>query len=203
VASDKDDGKRPSRAEAEAAVRTLIAWAGENPDREGLLDTPKRVAKAYEEWFSGYGTNPGDVLGTTFGDTDGYDEMVSLRNVRFESHCEHHLSPIIGRVHIGYMPRNRVIGISKLARLVEVFSKRMQIQEKLTAQIADTLNNTLEPKGVAVVIEATHHCMTTRGVHKSGVVMVTSRMLGDFRTKSATRREFLSLIGNPVSSEAS
>jgi GTP cyclohydrolase I len=203
VASDKDDGKRPSRAEAEAAVRTLIAWAGEDPDREGLLDTPKRVAKAYEEWFSGYGTNPGDVLGTTFGDTDGYDEMVSLRNVRFESHCEHHLSPIIGRVHIGYMPRNRVIGISKLARLVEVFSKRMQIQEKLTAQIADTLNNTLEPKGVAVVIEATHHCMTTRGVHKSGVVMVTSRMLGDFRTKSATRREFLSLIGNPVSSETS
>jgi GTP cyclohydrolase I len=203
VASDKDDGKRPSRAEAEAAVRTLIAWAGENPDREGLLDTPKRVAKAYEEWFSGYGTNPGDVLGTTFGDTDGYDEMVSLRNVRFESHCEHHLAPIIGRVHIGYMPRNRVIGISKLARLVEVFSKRMQIQEKLTAQIADTLNNTLEPKGVAVVVEATHHCMTTRGVHKSGVVMVTSRMLGDFRTKSATRREFLSLIGNPVSSEVS
>ena len=201
MASDRDDGGRPSRAEAEAAVRTLISWAGEDPDREGLLDTPMRVVKAYEEWFSGYSNNPGDVLGTTFAETDGYDEMVSLRNVRFESHCEHHLAPIIGRVHIGYMPRNRVIGISKLARMVEVFSKRMQIQERLTAQIADTLNNTLEPKGVAVVVEATHHCMTTRGVHKSGVVMVTSRMLGDFRTKSATRREFLAYIGNPVSSE--
>ena len=201
MASDRDDGGRPSRAEAEAAVRTLISWAGEDPDREGLLDTPMRVVKAYEEWFAGYSNNPGDVLGTTFAETDGYDEMVSLRNVRFESHCEHHLAPIIGRVHIGYMPRNRVIGISKLARMVEVFSKRMQIQERLTAQIADTLNNTLEPKGVAVVVEATHHCMTTRGVHKSGVVMVTSRMLGDFRTKSATRREFLAYIGNPVSSE--
>jgi len=203
VASDKDDSTRPSRAEAEAAVRTLIAWAGEDPNREGLLDTPKRVVKAYEEWFSGYRRNPADVLGTTFGDTDGYDEMVSLRNVRFESHCEHHLAPIIGRVHIGYMPRSRVIGISKLARLVEVFSRRMQIQEKLTAQIADTLNTTLEPKGVAVVVEATHHCMTTRGVHKSGVVMVSSRMLGDFRTKAATRREFLALIGNPVTTELS
>ncbi len=203
MASDKDDGARPSRAEAEAAVRTLIAWAGDDPDREGLLDTPKRVVKAYEEWFSGYSHNASNVLGTTFAETDGYDEMVSLRNVRFESHCEHHLAPIIGRVHIGYMPRSRVIGISKLARMVEVFSKRMQIQERLTAQIADTLNNTLEPKGVAVVVEATHHCMTTRGVHKSGVVMVTSRMLGDFRTKAATRREFLAYIGNPVSSELS
>lgn len=203
MASDKDDSARPSRAEAEAAVRTLIAWAGDDPDREGLLDTPKRVVKAYEEWFSGYSHNASNVLGTTFAETDGYDEMVSLRNVRFESHCEHHLAPIIGRVHIGYMPRSRVIGISKLARMVEVFSKRMQIQERLTAQIADTLNNTLEPKGVAVVVEATHHCMTTRGVHKSGVVMVTSRMLGDFRTKAATRREFLAYIGNPVSSEVS
>ncbi|MEM7122815.1 MAG: GTP cyclohydrolase I FolE [Pseudomonadota bacterium] len=203
MTGDKAKPARPSREEAEEAVRTLIAWAGDDPTREGLLDTPKRVVKAYEEWFTGYGRNPTDVLGRTFGETDGYDEMVSLRNVRFESHCEHHLAPIIGRIHVGYMPRNRVIGISKIARLIEVYAKRMQIQERLTAQIADTLNNTLEPKGVAVVVEATHHCMTTRGVHKSGVVMVTSRMLGDFRTKAATRREFLSYIGNPVTSELS
>ncbi len=203
MTGDKAKPARPSREEAEAAVRTLIAWAGDDPTREGLADTPRRVTTAYDEWFSGYGKNPSDVLGTTFSETDGYDEMVTLRNVRFESHCEHHLAPIIGRIHVGYMPRNRVIGISKIARLIEVYAKRMQIQERLTAQIADTLNNTLEPKGVAVVVEATHHCMTTRGVHKSGVVMVTSRMLGDFRTKAATRREFLAHIGNPVTSELS
>lgn len=203
MTGDKAKSARPSREKAEEAVRTLIAWAGDDPTREGLLDTPSRVVKAYEEWFTGYGRNPTDVLGRTFGETDGYDEMVTLRHVRFESHCEHHLAPIIGRIHVGYMPRNRVIGISKIARLIEVYAKRMQIQERLTAQIADTLNNTLEPKGVAVVVEATHHCMTTRGVHKSGVVMVTSRMLGDFRTKAATRREFLAHIGNPVTSELS
>ncbi len=189
---------RPSREEAEAAVRTLISWAGDNPDRPGLLDTPKRVANAYREWFTGYGTDPAGFLARTFDETDGYDEMVTLRNVRFESHCEHHLAPVIGRCHIAYLPRTRVVGISKLARMVEIFSRRLQIQERLTAQIADTINVILEPRGVGVVVEATHHCMTTRGVHKPGVTMVTSRMLGDFRIKSATRREFLAYIGNPV-----
>lgn len=194
---------RPSREEAEDAVRTLIRWAGDDPEREGLLNTPARVARAYEEWFQGYDTDTSSILGTTFDETDGYDEMVALRNVRFESHCEHHMAPVIGRCHIAYLPRSRVVGISKLARMVEVFAKRLQIQERLTAQIADTINDMLEPRGVGVVVEATHHCMTTRGVHKTGVVMVTSRMLGDFRTKAATRREFLSHIGNPVSSEMS
>lgn len=201
-----DDSKqtaRPTREEAEAAVRTLIRWAGEDPEREGLLKTPARVVRAYEEWFAGYGIGTDDILGATFDETDGYDEMVALRNVRFESHCEHHIAPVIGRVHIAYLPRNRVVGISKLARLVDVFAKRMQIQERLTAQIADTINETLEPRGVGVVVEATHHCMTTRGIHKTGVVMVTSRMLGDFRTKAATRREFLAYIGSPVSAESS
>jgi GTP cyclohydrolase I len=194
---------RPSREDAEDAVRTLIRWAGDNPDREGLLATPERVVRAYEEWFSGYEADTTKILGTTFDETDGYDEMVALRNVRFESHCEHHMAPVIGRCHIAYMPRNRVVGISKLARMVEVFAKRLQIQERLTAQVADTINAVLEPRGVAVVVEATHHCMTTRGIHKTGVTMVTSRMLGDFRTKSATRREFLAHIGNPVTSEMS
>ncbi len=195
--------KRPAREDAEEAVRTLIRWAGDNPDRGGLLATPERVVRAYEEWFSGYEADTSKILGTTFDETDGYDEMVALRNVRFESHCEHHMAPVIGRCHIAYMPRNRVVGISKLARMVEIFAKRLQIQERLTAQVADTINAVLEPRGVAVVVEATHHCMTTRGVHKTGVTMVTSRMLGDFRTKSATRREFLAHIGNPVSSEMS
>ncbi len=194
---------KPTRDEAEAAVRTLIRWAGDNPDREGLKATPSRVVRAYEEWFEGYGIDTSTILGATFDETDGYDEMVALRNVRFESHCEHHMAPVIGRCHIAYLPRTRVVGISKLARMVEVFAKRMQIQERLTAQIADTINDRLEPRGVGVVVEATHHCMTTRGIHKTGVVMVTSRMLGDFRTKAATRREFLAHIGNPVSSDMS
>ncbi len=187
---------RPSRDEAEDAVRTLIRWAGDNPDRPGLVDTPKRVVNAYEEWFSGYESSAQEILERTFDETQGYDEMVALRDVRFESFCEHHLAPVIGRCHIAYLPRTRVVGISKLARMVEIFAKRLQIQERLTAQIADTINEVLEPRGVGVVVEATHHCMTTRGVHKPGVTMVTSRMLGDFRIKSATRREFLTYIDN-------
>jgi GTP cyclohydrolase IA len=189
--------EQPTREEAERAVRTLIRWAGDDPEREGLHDTPARVARAYKEWFSGYEEDPYLYLKATFEETDGYDEMVVLRDIRFESHCEHHLAPIIGKVHIAYLPRRRVIGISKLARLIEVYSRRLQIQEKLTAQIANTLNEVLEPLGVAVVIEATHQCMTTRGVHKPGVSMVTSRMLGSFRSDATTRREFLSMLGNP------
>ncbi len=188
----------PSREDAEEAVRTLIRWAGDDPERQGLLDTPSRVVNAYREWFTGYGMDPAGFLARTFDETEGYDEMIALRNVRFESHCEHHLAPVIGQCHIAYLPRARVVGISKLARMVEIYSRRLQIQERLTAQIADTINDILEPRGVGVVIEATHHCMTTRGVHKPGVTMVTSRMLGDFRIKSATRREFLAYIGNPV-----
>src|SRR6266487_6384876 len=185
---------RPSRAEAEAAVRMLIRWAGDDPDREGLLATPGRVVRAYEEWFAGYKDNPRDYLKRTFEETGGYDEVVVLRDIRFESHCEHHLAPIIGRVHIGYLPRNRVVGISKLARLVEVYARRLQIQEKMTAEIASCLNSVLKPHGVGVVVEAAHQCMTTRGVHKPEVSMVTSCMLGTFRTKAATRQEFLSAI---------
>jgi GTP cyclohydrolase IA len=190
--------KRPAREDAEAAVRTLIEWAGDDPGREGLKGTPARVAKAFEEYFSGYGTDPVELLQRTFEETDGYDEMVVLRDIRFESHCEHHLAPIIGKAHIAYLPQQRVVGISKLARLVEVYAKRLQIQEKMTAQIANTLDEVLQPKGVAVVIEAAHQCMTTRGVHKPGVAMVTSRMLGAFRTDPSTRREFLAIIGNPA-----
>ena len=186
---------RPSRAEAEAAVRTLIRWAGDDPDREGLLATPSRVVRAYEEWFSGYNDDPREYLKRTFEETGGYDEVVVLRDIRFESHCEHHIAPIIGRVHVGYLPRNRVVGISKLARLVEVFARRLQIQEKMTAEIASCLEAVLKPHGVAVVTEATHQCMTTRGVHKTGVSMVTSRMLGVFRDHAETRHEFLSAIG--------
>lgn len=185
---------RPSRAEAEAAIRTLILWAGDDPDREGLVDTPKRVVKAYEEWFAGYATDPVDMLQRTFEEVHGYDEVVVLRDIRFESYCEHHLAPIIGKAHIGYLPNERVIGISKLARLVDAYAKRMQIQEKMTAQIANCLDEVLRPRGVAVVIEATHQCMTTRGVHRPGVAMVTSRMLGAFRDDTETRREFLALI---------
>jgi GTP cyclohydrolase I len=191
--------RRPSRAEAEAAVRTLLRWAGDDPTREGLLDTPARVARAYEEFFQGYRTDPVELLQRTFEEVEGYDEMVVLRDIRFESHCEHHLAPIIGRAHVAYLPDRRVIGISKLARLVEVYAKRLQIQEKMTAQIAGTLNDVLRPKGVGVVIEAAHECMTTRGVHKPGVSMVTSTMLGAFRSDPATRREFLALVGNPAS----
>jgi GTP cyclohydrolase I len=186
---------RPTREEAENAVRTLIRWAGDDPDREGLLATPGRVVRAYEEWFAGYKDDPRDYLKRTFDETGGYDEVVVLRDIRFESHCEHHMAPVIGRVHIGYLPRNRVVGISKLARLVDVYARRLQIQEKMTAEIAACLDTVLKPHGVAVVTEATHQCMTTRGVHKTGVTMVTSRMLGVFRDHAETRQEFLAAIG--------
>lgn len=192
------DANRPGQEEAEEAVRTLLRWAGEDPDREGLLDTPRRVAEAYREWFAGYEIDPVEVLRQTFTETNGYDEIVTLRDIRFESHCEHHVAPIIGRAHIAYLPDKRVIGISKLARLVEVFSKRLQIQERMTAQIANAIQDVLEPRGVAVVIEASHQCMTTRGVHKPGVTMATSQMLGEFRSNAATRREFLAMIGDPA-----
>jgi GTP cyclohydrolase I len=191
---------RPSREEAEAAVRTLLRWAGDDPAREGLMDTPKRVAKAFEDWFSGYDQDPEDYLKRTFEEVAGYDDMVILKDIRFESHCEHHLAPIIGRAHVGYLPTRRVVGISKLARVVEAFARRLQVQEKMNAQIAHCIQKVLEPKGVAVVIEAAHQCMTTRGVHKTGVTMVTSTMFGAFRDNSDTRREFLNIIGNPVSS---
>jgi GTP cyclohydrolase I len=190
--SEKSD--RPSRSEAEEAVRTLIRWAGDNPKREGLRTTPARVVRAYEEWYSGYDDDPRVYLQSTFEEVAGYDEMVLLRNIRFESHCEHHMAPIIGRVHIGYLPRNRVIGISKLARLVEAFSRRLQIQEKMTAEIAYCLNVGLKPHGVGVVVEAAHECMTTRGIHKTDVTMVTSRLLGAFRNQPQTRQEFLSAL---------
>jgi GTP cyclohydrolase I len=190
----KRSGNRPARSEAEDAVRTLIRWAGDDPDREGLRGTPGRVVRAYEEWFSGYFEDPRDYLQRTFEEVEGYDEIVLLRDIRFESHCEHHIAPIVGRVHIGYLPRNRVIGISKLARLVDVFAKRMQVQEKMTAQIAACLQSVLKPHGVAVVVEGAHECMTTRGVHKSDVSMVTSRMLGVFRDNPETRNEFFAAI---------
>jgi GTP cyclohydrolase IA len=185
---------RPSRAEAEAAVRTLIRWAGDDPDREGLSATPARVARAYEEWFAGYGEDPKAFLKRTFEEVGGYDEVIVLRDISFESHCEHHMAAIIGRVHIGYLPRHRVVGISKLARLVEAYAKRLQIQERFTAQIANTLNEVLKPHGVAVVVEATHGCMTTRGVHKTAASLVTSRMLGVFRRQAQTRQEFLAAL---------
>jgi GTP cyclohydrolase I len=187
---------RPTREQAEAAVRTLLRWAGDDPDREGLRDTPSRVARAYQEFFVGYDTDPVAVLERTFEETDGYDEIVLLRDIRLESTCEHHMAPIIGRVHVAYLPHRRVVGISKLARVVDAYAKRLQIQEKLTAQIANTIQDVLEPRGVAVVIEAAHQCMTTRGVHKPGVTMVTSRMLGAFRDDATTRRELLAMIGN-------
>jgi len=186
---------RPSREEAEAAVRLLLQYAGDDPEREGLRGTPARVVRSYDEFFAGYGEDPVELLARTFEETDGYDEMVVLKDIRFESHCEHHIAPIIGKAHVAYLPGTRVVGISKLARLVEVYAKRLQIQEKMTAQIANTLDEVLRPKGVAVVIEAAHQCMTTRGVHKPGVAMVTSRMLGAFRTDQSTRREFLAIIG--------
>jgi len=193
--SPKDQrGQPPTRSEAENAVRTLIRWAGDDPDREGLKGTPGRVARAYKEWFSGYDEDPSVYLQRTFEQVGGYDEMVLLRDIRFESHCEHHIAPIIGSVHIGYLPRNRVIGISKLARLVDTFSRRLQVQEKMTAEIANCLNSGLKPYGVGVVVEGAHECMTTRGVHKSEVTMVTSRMLGAFRTQKQTRDEFLSAL---------
>jgi len=187
--------EHPSRAAAEEAVRTLISWAGDDPDREGLVGTPDRVVRAYEEFFAGYGEDPREILQRTFEEIDGYDEMVTLRDIRIESHCEHHMVPIIGRAHVAYLPDRRVVGISKLARVVETYARRLQIQEKMTAQIANTIDEVLCPRGVAVVIEAAHQCMTTRGVHKAGVTMVTSRMLGAFRDDVDTRREFLGMIG--------
>ena len=195
------EGGKPSRKEAEDAIRTLLRWAGDDPAREGLKDTPARVARSYEEFFQGYDMDPDDILKRTFEEIDGYDEMVLLKDIRFESHCEHHMAPIIGRAHIAYLPLRRVVGISKLARVVEVYAKRLQIQEKMTVQIANSINDVLQPKGVAVVIEAAHQCMTTRGVHKPGVTMITSRMLGAFRDDSSTRREFLAMIGNPQPGE--
>ena len=186
---------RPTRQEAEEAVRTLIRWAGDNPEREGLLGTPDRVVRSYEEFFAGYDEDPAEILKRTFEEVEGYDEVVMLRDIRVDSYCEHHMVPIIGKVHIGYLPDKRVVGISKLARLVDSYAKRLQIQEKLTAQIANTVQEVLQPRGVAVVMEAAHQCMTTRGVHKSGVDMVTSRMLGAFRDNGETRREFLTMIG--------
>jgi GTP cyclohydrolase I len=187
---------RPTREQAEEAVRTLIRWAGDDPDREGLIDTPARVVRAYTEFFAGYELDPVALLERTFEETDGYDEIVLLRDIRLESYCEHHMVPIIGRAHVAYLPFRRVVGISKLARLVEAYAKRLQIQEKLTAQIANTIQDVLQPRGVAVMIEAAHQCMTTRGIHKPGVTMVTSRMLGAFRDDPSTRRELLAMIGS-------
>lgn len=186
---------RPTQAEAEAAVRTLIRWAGDDPDREGLVKTPKRVVKSYEEFFAGYDQDPEEILRTTFEETEGYDEMVVLKDITFHSHCEHHMVPIIGKAYVAYLPDKRVVGISKLARVVEAYAKRLQIQEKMTAQIANAINDVLKPRGVAVIVEAEHQCMTTRGVHKDGVAMVTSTMLGAFRDDALTRREFLAIVG--------
>jgi len=187
--------ERPTRQQAEEAVRTLIRWAGDDPSREGLRDTPARVTRAYEEFFAGYGQDPAEILKRTFSEVEGYDEMIVMSDIRFESHCEHHMVPIIGKAHVGYLPDKRVVGISKLARLVEVYARRLQVQEKMTVQIADTLQEILQPRGVAVVIEAAHQCMTTRGVHKPGVGLVTSRMVGAFRDDPSTRREFLAVLG--------
>ena len=192
---------RPSRADAEEAVRTLLRWAGDDPTREGLLGTPDRVTRAYKEFFSGYDVDPVDFLKRTFEEIDGYDELIVLRDIRFESHCEHHLAPIIGRAHIGYLPNRRVVGISKLARVLEAYARRLQIQEKLTSQVANTIQEVLQPRGVGVIIDAAHQCMTTRGVHKPGMSMITSRMLGSFRSDPSTRREFLAIVGGPTTAQ--
>ncbi|HAI58283.1 MAG TPA: GTP cyclohydrolase I FolE [Xanthomonadaceae bacterium] len=189
-----DDAERVSRADAEAAVRTLLRWAGDDPSREGLVETPLRVARAWREWFSGYTLDPDAYLRRTFEEVEGYDEMVVLRDIPFESHCEHHLAPIIGKAHVGYLPGGKVVGISKLARVVEAYARRLQVQEKLTAQIADCIERVLQPRGVGVVIEASHECMTTRGVHTRGVSMVTSTMRGCFRDDARTRAEFLAFV---------
>jgi GTP cyclohydrolase IA len=183
-----------SRAQAEEAVRTLLRWSGEDPAREGLLDTPGRVVRAYEDWFSGYGLDPDEYLARTFEEVEGYDEMIVLRDIEFESHCEHHMAPIVGKAHIGYLPRGKVVGISKLARVVDAYARRFQVQEKMTAQIADCIQRVLQPLGVGVVVEGAHECMTTRGVHKRGVSMITSKMLGSFRDDARTRAEFLRFI---------
>ncbi len=194
---DQQDGDQRNgitRTDAEAAVRTLLRWAGEDPSREGLLDTPKRVVKAYGDWFSGYAVDPDEYLARTFEEVCGYDEMIVLRDIEYESHCEHHMAPIIGRVHVGYIPNGRVVGISKLARVVDAYARRFQVQEKMTAQIAQCIQRALQPQGVAVVVQGAHECMTTRGVHKRGVSMMTSTMLGCFRDDARTRKEFLSFI---------
>ena len=188
------DQKAVDQAHAEEAVRTLLRWAGEDPQREGLLDTPTRVAKAYRDWFSGYAVDPAEYLGRTFEEVAGYDEMIVLRDIPFESFCEHHMAPIIGRAHVGYLPTDKVVGISKLARVVDAYARRLQVQEKLTAQIAHCIDMVLKPRGVGVVIDAVHQCMTTRGVHKRGVSMITSQMLGSFRDDARTRSEFLRFI---------
>ena len=186
---------QPNREDAEKAVKTLLGWAGDDPDREGLKNTPNRVVRAFEDWFSGYREDPVDFLRRTFYQVDGYDEMIVLRDINFESHCEHHMAPIIGKVHIGYIPNKNVVGISKRARVVETFSRRLQVQETMTAQIANCIQDVLKPKGVGVVVEGSHQCMTTRGIRKKGVAMITSRLLGDFRSDSRTRSEFLNIIG--------
>jgi GTP cyclohydrolase I len=189
--------EKPSRETAEAAVRTLLQWIGDNPDREGLLGTPGRVVRAFEDWFSGYRDDPVEFLRRTFQEVDGYDEMIVLRDISFESHCEHHMAPIIGKVHVGYLPDRKVVGISKLARVVDTFARRLQVQETLTAQIAHCIQDVLKPRGVAVVVEGAHQCMTTRGIHKQGVSMITSQLLGHFRSDPRTRAEFLTMIGRP------
>ncbi|MEZ0471857.1 GTP cyclohydrolase I FolE [Luteimonas salinilitoris] len=194
MADHSDESPAVSRAQAEEAVRTLLRWAGDDPAREGLLDTPARVAKAYREWFSGYALDADDYLARTFKEVEGYDEMIVLRDIEYESHCEHHMAPIIGRVHVGYLPDGKVVGISKLARVVEAYAKRLQVQEKMTAQIAGCIQRALQPLGVGVVVEGAHECMTTRGVHKRGVSMITSTMLGSFREDARTRAEFLRFI---------
>lgn len=192
----KKKTRRPGRRQAEEAIRTLLLWAGDDPDREGLTDTPKRVALAYEDWFGGYKQDPVRYLKRTFEEVEGYDEMIVLRDISFESHCEHHMAPIIGKAHIGYLPNSKVVGISKLARVVEAFARRLQVQEKLTAQIAHCIQDVLRPKGCGVIVNATHQCMTTRGIHKTNVSMVTSQMLGAFRKDARTRSEFLRIIGS-------
>ena len=189
-----DNNDKPTREQAEAAVRTLLSWAGEDPRREGLLDTPKRVVDAYGDWFSGYGEDPQEYLARTFEEVAGYDEMIVLRDIEFESHCEHHMAPIIGKAHVGYLPDGKVIGISKIARVVEAYARRFQVQEKMTAQIAHCIQTVLQPRGVGIVIVGAHECMTTRGVHKRGVSMITSKMVGSFREDARTRAEFLRLI---------
>lgn len=199
MAARKTSARKPgktSRKQAEEAIRTLLLWAGDDPDREGLADTPARVARAYEDWFSGYREDPLRFMERTFQEVEGYDEMIVLRDIGFESHCEHHLAPIIGHAHVGYLPHKKIVGISKLARVVEAYARRLQVQEKLTAQIANCVGSVLQPKGVGVVVEATHQCMTTRGIHKTNVSMVTSTMLGDFRDDEKTRAEFLQIIDN-------
>ena len=197
MANPDDQRNGVARDEAEAAVRTLLRWAGEDPSREGLRDTPKRVVDAYGDWFSGYGDDPRAYLERTFEEVAGYDEMIVLRDIQFESHCEHHMAPIIGRAHVGYLPDGKVVGLSKLARVVEAYARRFQVQEKMTAQIAAVIEDVLKPRGVGVVVEASHECMTTRGLHKLGVSMVTSKMLGGFRDDARTRQEFLRFIGDP------